>query len=660
MAIEGTHVLSRRALLALSGTGSALLAASMSGCSFFSTDPEQESGAETGEGAAAAQEAPALADQVAAGELEPLESRLPAEPLVVEVPSPGSYGGTWKSVTLGPGDEAAFVRIAGYQPPLRKSPMLTETVPNLCTDIEVSEDGTEFTLLLRKGVRWSDGEPLTADDLIFTVEEVFGNEELNPAPPSWLSDSEGNPAQVRRIDDFTVKIIFAAPNGLFREWMARYTDLVDYPKHYLSKFMPQHNENLDRDAKDAGFGSWTEYFGSKASTWGNPDLPVLNPWMVVEPLGEGQRVVLERNPYFWKTDPDGRQLPYIDQLSWEVVTDGEVQLLKTTDGELDLAYRNVNIPKNKPVLAKSSESGGYQLINNVVTHLNTMCIELNLANKDSARRELYQKKDFRIGLSHAINRDELITAAWQRQGEPWQAAPTKDSIFFDEEFAKQYTDFDLDLANRHLNAAGITERDDQGYRTLPSGKRLTITLDVATALSPEWQAAADMIRGMWKKVGIRLQVNTIDRTLFYERKAASANEHDAGTWFGPAGYATEIQDPRCYMPYSDESIWATPWAQWFATRGKAGTEPIAAAREQIELYWKLTETPDDKQREQLFRQILAIAKQEFWIIGIGTYPPPFMAVSNRLHNVTENIPETAVYNTPAHANPETWYLDGTS
>jgi peptide/nickel transport system substrate-binding protein len=286
-----------------------------------------------------------------------------------------------------------------------------------------------------------------------------------------------------------------------------------------------------------------------------------------------------------------------------------------------------------------------------------MCIELNLANKDAARRKLYQNKDFRIGLSHAINREELITGVWQRQGEPWQAAPTKDSIFYDEEFAKQYTEYDLELANTHLDRAGIAVRDGQGFRRLPNGDQLVVTLDVAAALSPEWQSAADIIKGMWKEVGIQLQVNTIDRTLFYDRKAAAANEHDAGTWFGPAGYVTEIQDPRCYLPYSDESIWATPWAQWFASRGKAGTEPLPAAKEQIEIYWKLTDTPDDKRREDLFRQVLAIAKDQFWIIGIGSYPPPFMVANNRLKNVASGIPETAVFNTPAHANPEMWFLD---
>src|SRR5690606_27565218 len=121
----------------------------------------------------------------------------------------------------------------------------------------------------------------------------------------------------------------------------------------------------------------------------------------------------------------------------------------------------------------------------------------------------------RIGLSHAINREELITGVWQRQGEPWQGAPKKESMFFDEEFAKQYTEYDVDLANQHLDKAGLTKKDKDGMRELPGGGKLSITLDVATALNPEWPAAADIIATMWKKVGIRMKPNVIDRTLFY-------------------------------------------------------------------------------------------------------------------------------------------------
>ncbi|NYE74313.1 ABC transporter substrate-binding protein [Microlunatus parietis] len=650
------NVLSRRNLLVRGGSA-ALVTATLSGCGFLSTEPERDGGDSNGGGSVdtSVKESPMLAERVEAGDLEPLAERLPKEPLVVEVAELGSYGGTWRSFTQGPGDTAAFQRIAGYEPLLRKDPMVTQNLPGVATAVEASDDATTFTIRLREGLRWSDGEPLTADDLMFVVQDVAGNPDLNPTPPKWLSQ-DGKLAQAEKVDDYTVKLTFAQPNGLFLDLATHYIDLVAAPKHYASRFHPKYNDKAEQEAKDAGFETWTDYYDGQVNEWESVDCPVLNAWKVTTPLGEGNSVELERNPYYWKTDPEGRQLPYIDKLSYAVVMDPEVMVLKTTSGEVDLMYRHVNVPANKPVFAKSREESGYQISDLTPTSMNTMCVALNLANKNKDHRELYQNKDFRIGLSHAIDRQELITAVWQRQGEPWQAAPTKNSIYYDEEFAKQYTEFDVDTANEHLDKAGIAARDGDGFRTLPNGKNLTITLDVAQAMFSEWSAAAAIIKNMWKAVGIRLNVNAIDRTLFSERVGNEANETDACVWSGDGGAAVEIVEPRWYFPFSSQSFWATPWAEYFASDGASGEKPIDAALQQMELYWQLEKTPDQKAREDLYRQIIAIAKEQFWVIGIASAPAPYVVINNRLKNVQTPIPDTPVYYTPAHANPPTWFI----
>jgi peptide/nickel transport system substrate-binding protein len=653
-----THdIISRRTMLALSGGGTALLTATAGGCGFFSTDPQGATDDVGSDGDTTAKESPTLTKKVEAGELEPLAERLPKNPMVVEVGEPGLYGGTWHSVTVGPGDDAAFDRIAGYQPLLRKNPMVTENVLNLAESFEQSADAKQFTIKIREGLRWSDGKPFTADDMIFALEDVLGNTDIYPSPTSWISQN-GVLAQGEKIDDVTIKINFDKPNGLFPELAAHYTDLVRLPKHYASQFLPKYNDKAEDEAKEKGFDAWVDYFTDRTdSKWTNPDLPVLDAWHITTPLGEGTQVVLERNPYFWKTDQDGRQLPYIDTLSFEVVMDPEVMVLKTTDGEIDLIYRHVDLQSNKPVFAKSAEKGGYQIVDLLPTNMTVQCLALNLANKNKDHRELYQNKDFRIGLSHAINREELITAVYQRQGEPWQAAPTKDSEYYDEEFAKQYTEFDLDLANEHLDKAGITERDGDDMRLLPNGKKLTINLDVAIGGSDEPVTAAGLMKNMLAKVGVRMNVNGIDRTLFSERVSSDVNETDATVWGGDGGLAVEIVEPRWYFPFSSQSFWATPWAAWFATNKSEGVEPIPRIKEQMELYWELLETPDEAARKKLFNEILAIAKEEFWAIGTASAANPYLVVSNRLKNVIGGVPSTAVYYTPAHANPEGWFLD---
>lgn len=648
----------RRSVLSLGATAT-LVTATASGCSFLSTDPNSGGDGGGGEGDAGALESPMLTEMVDAGELPPLEERLPADPLVVEAAEPGVYGGTWQAVTLGPGDFASPDRIFGYEPGLRKSPTLDEVGPGVFAGVESNEDGTQFTITLREGMKWSDGEPFTADDVVFVVEDVYGDTELHATPPAWLS-TDGEKAVAEKIDDVTLTVTFAAPTGRFEDELNRNMELINFPKHYAQDFLPAYNDDLDAKVEEAGLEAWPDLWNDQIADqgpWKNPELPTIDAWNVVTPLGAGNSVDFDRNPYYWKTDADGRQLPYLDKLSFEVVSDPEVMVLKVSDGEVDMMYRHANNPANKPVFADSLEAAGTRIVETTATSMNAMCIALNLAHKDPEKAELYQNKDFRIGLSHAIDREELITAVWQRQGEPWQWAPHADSPFYDEEFAKQFTEFDVDLANQHLDAAGVTEKDGDGFRTMPGGDTLTITIDVPSALSPEWPTAAAMISDMWKEVGIRASVNTVDRTLFYDRKISAANEHDAGVWGGDGGLAVESIDPRWYMPYSDESVWATPWAAYYNSNGTGGEEPIPAAKEQIELMWELASTPDAAQRDEIFQQVLDIAKREFWGIGIVTAPNPYWVVKNRIRNVIEGVPDTYVYRTPGHANPETWFID---
>lgn len=649
--------LRRRSVLSV-GLTAGLVTTSASSCTFFSTDPDTEGG-DAAAASSDATESPMLTEMVDAGELPPLEARLPTEPLVVQAAEPGLYGGTWRSVTLGPGDHTTVDRIIGYEPGLRNSPMLDEVGLGVFTAVETNDDGTQFTISLREGMRWSDGEPFTADDIVFALEDVYGDEELFPEPPDWLS-SGGEKALTEKVDDVTVLVTFVQPTGLFEDELSRNMDLINYPKHYAQDFLPTYNNNLDEKVEEAGFETWPdlwlEQIGAEA-TWNHPDLPTIDAWILSTPLGEGNAVEFTRNPYYWKTDTDGRQLPYIDALSFEVVTDSEVMTLKTSDGEVDMLFAHANSADNKPVYAENAEAADIRTVDTTATSMNSMCIALNLAHKDPEKASLYQNKDFRIGLSHAIDREELITAVWQRQGEPWQWAPHADSMYYDEEFAKQYTEFDVDLANEHLDAAGVTETDRDGYRTLPGGDTLTVTLDVSTGVRQEWPTAASMVADMWGEVGIRASVNTIDRTLFYERKISTANEHDAAVWNGDGGLATETIDPRWYMPFSDESLWATPWAAYYASNGAGGQEPIPAALEQVELMWQYASTPDPDEREEIFRQVLEIAKQEFWGIGVGTALNQYWVVKNRIHNIIEGVPDTWVYKTPAHANPETWFIN---
>lgn len=607
-----------------------------------------------------------LAARVEAGELPPLRDRIPAEPLVVKpIDRPGNYGGEWHSALLGPGDSAWLYRTVGYDQLMRWDHEFTKPVPNLAESIEMDPDGREFTISLRSGIKWSDGEPFTADDILFAYQDILSNEELPVSVPSWLT-ADGEPATFEKIDDLTMVVRFASPRGLFLSHLAapEGNTLTAWPRHYYEQYHADYNEDVDSLASQEGVSGWVELFTGKAGhdlggltnpeIYQNLDVPTLRPWYVSNPLDGSMRIELTRNPYYWKVDPDGRQLPYIDKVVFDVVEKEEVLLLKVTQGELDMHARHVNNLQNKPVLAQGRQTGDYDFFDVVNSSMNYMTIAFNLTHKDPTKREIFQNLDFRIGLSYALNREEMINAAFQRQGEPWQSAPRPESEFYDEELAKQYTEYDVDLANEHLDRAGYTERDFQDYRLGPDGERISFRVDIAAGFNPFWNDAMELVRSYWRAVGIEVSLNTIDRTLFYDRK--EANEHDANVWTGDAGLTDAYMDPRWYLPFSTESNFGIAWANWYNDGVGPQQEPPEATLRQLELYDEFLAEADEDRRAELFGEILQIAKEEFYSIGTVLPVGDYGIVKNTFHNVPESMPGAWVFPHPAPINPEQYYM----
>lgn len=609
----------------------------------------------------AQQQAPMLDEAVAAGTLPPLAERLPTTPLVVTpVESVGTYGGTWHSALRGGLDNAWIARTIAYDGLVRYDREWKQIIPNLAESWEISEDAKTYTFKLRDGLKWNNGKPFTSADIAFAV-ELFSE-------PSYgvgtFIKNPNNPVTVEVVDDTTFSFVFEKPNGVILDELASVNGLtiVSLNKEYCSQFYPKYNDKAGEEAKAAGFDTWELWMGDRCSwgtetiRWANPELPMMNAWMIEEPLtGDATRTTFVRNPYYWKVDTEGNQLPYIDRLDMRVSDSVEEITLMALNGEIDFQDRHIATVANQPLFFDGQEAGGYHLGASVSSHSNTMALQFNFNHVDPKRAELFSNKDFRIGISQAIDRQEIIDVVFTGQGEPFQLAPRPESPYYDEEYAKQYTEFDPDAAAAAFEASGLLgPKDGDGFYTFADGTPLVITLDIIAALRPEWVDITELMQLQLAAAGINLQINNIDRTLYYDKRPAG--EYDAQVWTGDGGLDV-VQEPRYYMASGDESVWAYRWAQWFnGSRPEIAQEPADWAKQQMDLYNQLRGEGDAAKREELMKQILTLGKENFPVIGISLPGPGYYIARNNLHNVAPNMLFAYLFPTPAPYDPFQWYF----
>ena len=606
-------------------------------------------------------QSPLLDAEVAAGTLQPVDERLPEQPLVVEPMELGEYGGTWRRLMTGVGDDGNLERTTSYEPLVRWDTDYNLVIPNVAQSWEVSEDGREFTFYLRPGMKWSDGVPFTADDIRFWYEDVANNVDLNPSGMDFLQVG-GETASFEMVDDYTVKFSFTEPAGLFLSQLAAPwgTQVAYYARHYFEQLHPTYNPDVAADASAAGFESWAPYFQNRGgdiynpSRW-SPEVPTLDPWMAENALqSDTTQLSLVRNPYYWKVDPEGRQYPYIDQVTFDVVPNVENMVLRAANGEVDMQERHINSLDNRAFFADNQEVGDYRFYELVYTGSNSIVIQLNLTSRNPSLRTIFQNRDFRVALSHAINRPEMIDTLYFGTVTAAQPAPLPGTALYNERLATQYTEYNVDLANQMLDDAGFAERDSEGFRLDADGNRVSFVM-VFSESPAESAQAIEFIQKYWREVGIDMQPRQLPREAFDE--LVYSNSHDSVLWSGEGGIRP-IGRPHNYMPYDNNAWFASAWGIWSESPDNENAEEPtnAGALRQIELFDQIKETADQAKQEELMAEILDIAADEFWALGISTPNPSYGIVRNNFHNVPDVMPMAWEWPTPAPANTFTFFF----
>lgn len=608
---------------------------------------------------------PMLVRQVEQGTLPPLADRLPENPLIVEpVERIGDYGGTWRSALLGGNDDPWIRRSLAYENLMRWTPEWDGVIPNIAESVNVNEEGTRFTFHLREGMKWSDGVPFTADDIRFWYEDLFLNPEFTPTLAEPFVNADGSPVKFELMDETTFTFTFTEPKGLFLQYLATMRDLdhapVRYPRHYMERFHPRYNPDIQKEIDAAGQSNWVGLMVAKSKYWSNTELPTIHAWVFTRGYGAATSARAERNPYYWKVDTAGNQLPYIDVRHFDVLSDLQVLVTKTLAGEIDFQDRHLAVPANRPVLYHGRNQGGYEFFEETFTSPNYMVLMFNLNHPDKTMREIFQDRNFRIGLSHAIHRQDILDVLWYGQGKVAQTSVQPESIYYNEQLAKQYTEFDLDLANQYLDQV-LPKRGPDGMRRRPNGKPFSFTFAYSAA-NPVFGDALLLIAAQWRKVGINMRPTALDRTLIMVRRNAGALEGVAWERGGGAGQEV-VLDPRWWFPFNIESYyWAPAWTAYYlgvdpATAQVLPEKPPASALEQMKLYEQLQASPDFEDQVRLFKKILNIAAEEFWTMGIAWPGKSYGVKKTNFRNVPDTMPASWLYPTPGPSNPEQYFIE---
>ena len=571
-------------------------------------------------------EAPQLQTMVAGGALPPVEERLPLEPLVARGYDGliGKYGGSLNQINLvGPGAHAGFGDgrlIQGWFP-------FFDPYPSAAKSFEMVDDGArEWVVVLREGMKWSDGVPVTVDDLIFSMEEYYTHKELNPDPARELISGDTLVA-LEKIDDYTVKYTFPQLFRFNQMALRNSWAHLSIPKHYMSQFHADYadEDTLEALVKEEGFGSWTELFDDRRG--GVQDQPTVRPWITRQvPPGP---VVLTRNPYYWVIDEVGNQLPYIDE--WRSIDfEKEVVQLKVLAGESD--YTEALDLDLFPELKKAEAEGKARAVMWTLPEPNMGDVQLNLTIEDPIKRQVFRDKRFRFAISYALDRELINEVAFLGVGYPAQVAPSPMSPFYHEELANTAIEYDPDKANALLDEMGLDERGSDGFRLGPDGKDFQINMWGFPWLEEFAEMATDMIRA----VGININLRIVG---YWDiRNAIDANSHDGAfvweAWGSVEGSYLDGLANHWVPTDINRGVWSPAWAQWYNSDGEKGEEPPDIIKEVYGYYEQAQASLDVAEQQKYMKMILDIAAENLWTVGSLTVPgfPYLINVSPRLRN----------------------------
>jgi peptide/nickel transport system substrate-binding protein len=457
-------------------------------------------------------EPPTLSDQVKAGSLPPLDERLPQNPLVISMPwqTPGKYGGRQRMFDgwLGGNQEESMYGNS----PIRWVDDGLGVDQGWLESWENNEDKSEWTLYLRKGIKWSDGEPFTVDDIMYWWEDMCLNPDQATNPPDEALSGKGTLADFIKVDDYTLTMSFDAPAPLTVDRLAMWVNSAigprwTAPKHYISQFSPVYN---------SAYADYEEH-DQMILFRQNPDCPTLSSWKC-DKFETDVYDTWGRNAYYYCVDPDGNQLPYMDGVDESFYGDNEAGKSAILAGQADFEWHQPFQLADVATLKANEDSHNLET-RFIDTGSGTgSMFFFNQDYRDDKYRELFRTPEFQRALSHAWDREEARKILYFETGELTSGtlSPKAIEYQFNDEAKQRYAewrdawkDFDPEMSKQLLDSIDIVDTTGDGWRNFADGSDLLIRFDAPGDEGSEHRTKNELLAKLWNEIGIKTIMNPI-------------------------------------------------------------------------------------------------------------------------------------------------------